>query len=115
MVNTPLVADGDGYTEGMGSSARLSRHSKESLWRNWHYMSLMFGINHACVTIPLVYATTLLDSKVGYFGNALLYIFSCVGSLFFALPVLASVGQRASIITGMLFYTVYVGLFAMAA
>mmetsp|Transcript_77265 Transcript_77265/g.203410 ORF Transcript_77265/g.203410 Transcript_77265/m.203410 type:complete len:464 (-) Transcript_77265:59-1450(-) len=91
------------------------RFSAATLRRNWHFTSVVFGINHGCATTPLIFATTLLDKDVGYTGSALLYVFTCLGSLFVSVPFVSSLGQRWGLFFGMAVYCLYVASFAAAA
>lgn len=85
------------------------------LTMNWHCMSVLFGINHGTATTPMIFASTLLDKQVGYMGNSMLYVFTCVSALFLCLPILAAKGQRGALRLGMTLYAMYAGSFALAA
>lgn len=82
---------------------------------NWHRLSVFVSINHGCVTTPLIFATTLLHEQVGYYGSALLYISTCLSSLFVSIPLVMTLGQRGALFLAMMLYSAYVGLFALAS
>jgi hypothetical protein len=94
---------------------KAGKLSATAVWRNWHLMSVLFAINHGCVTTPLIFATSLLSEDIGYAGSALLYVFTCIGSLFLSVPIVTAIGQRAGLVVGCGLYSVYVGSFAVAA
>lgn len=98
----------------MGRTSDVNFTERE-VWINWHFVSAIFGINHGCATAPLIFATTLLDKRVGYEGSALLYVFTCLGSLFVSVPLVSWLGQRLGLFLGMSLYCLYVGSFAVAA
>mmetsp|Transcript_43964 Transcript_43964/g.116196 ORF Transcript_43964/g.116196 Transcript_43964/m.116196 type:complete len:434 (+) Transcript_43964:93-1394(+) len=98
-----------------------SSRSSDEPWRseqirsNFLWFSLLFSINHGVVTTPLVISTSVLAGGVGYLGNALLNIFTVVSAFFLGAPMVGLLGLRGATLFGMLFYCVYVGLFAGAA
>jgi len=81
---------------------------------NWHLTSVLFSVNHGCATTPLIFATSLLDKDVGYHGSALLYVSTCLSSLFVSVPIILTMGQRGGLFLAMMLYSVYVGCFALA-
>lgn len=96
-------------------TTKLSQDSTSAaVRRNWHRLSIFVALNQGCVTTPRCFATSLLDQDVGFYGSALLYIFTCLCSLFVSCPLLTSLGQRYGLFLAMVLYSLYVGLFALA-
>mmetsp|Transcript_68643 Transcript_68643/g.200890 ORF Transcript_68643/g.200890 Transcript_68643/m.200890 type:complete len:438 (-) Transcript_68643:135-1448(-) len=109
MTGTPTSAE-----TSKASTKEAAQLTAAAVRLNWHRLSITIAINHACVTTPLIYATSLLNEKVGYYGSALLYISTCLSSLFVSIPVVMTVGPRSALFLSMLLYSAYVGLFALA-
>jgi len=78
-------------------------------------MSIWFAVNHACATAPIVYATSILDSQVGYAGNAVLYLCSMISALLVAVLAVDITGLRGGLVLGMSLYSVYVASFTASA
>lgn len=91
-----------------------SKVSAAAIRMNWQLLSVLVAVNHGCVTTPLIFATTLLDKQVGYYGSALLYVFTCLCSLFVSIPTVMALGHRLALFLAMFLYSTYVGLFALA-
>jgi len=86
--------------------------------RHWNrtflVMCLAFGVNHATVTTPIGYASSLLGNKVGNICNALLYA-SCMLSALFLGPIVGSFrGPKLGLLFGMSCYVIYVLCFAIS-
>lgn len=78
-------------------------------------MAICFAVNHGCVTTPTVYATSVLGGQVGYVGNGLLYAATMVSSLLLGPAAVELIGLLGGLLVSMLFYCVYLTLFAAAA
>ncbi|CAE7544317.1 Unc93a [Symbiodinium natans] len=83
--------------------------------REFSVMSWTFAINHATVTTPILYASSVLTNSTGQAGNAMLYGATLVCSLFFSAVVFSLIGAKKGLSLSMGLYAVYVGLFALAA
>ncbi|CAE7271012.1 Vwa8 [Symbiodinium sp. KB8] len=83
--------------------------------REFAVMSWTFAINHATVTTPILYASSVLTNSAGQAGNAMLYGATLVCSLFFSALVFSLIGAKKGLSLSMGLYAVYVGLFATAA
>lgn len=77
-------------------------------------MSVAVGINHAAVTTPIGYASTVLEPKIGDYANAILFGTSICYSLFGAPLTMMCLGPKRGLILGMSAYTAYVFCFAAA-
>jgi len=78
-------------------------------------MSIAFGLNHAAVTTPIIYSSSVLTSDIGNAGNAVLYGTTLICSLFLANLGYAVCGPKRGLVISMLCYTIYVALFAFSA
>eukprot|EP00747_Dinoflagellata_sp_TGD_P024609 gnl/TRDRNA2_/TRDRNA2_130672_c1_seq1.p1 gnl/TRDRNA2_/TRDRNA2_130672_c1~~gnl/TRDRNA2_/TRDRNA2_130672_c1_seq1.p1 ORF type:complete len:463 (-),score=82.77 gnl/TRDRNA2_/TRDRNA2_130672_c1_seq1:81-1427(-) len=83
--------------------------------REFLLMSATFGLNHATVTTPIIFASTVLTNSAGQGGNAMLYGATLVFSLFFANPVFSILGPKRSLSISMFLYAVYVCVFAVSS
>jgi len=83
--------------------------------REFYIMSIAFGLNHATVTTPILYAASVLTETIGNACNAVLYGSTLLSSLFLANLLYSIVGPKKGLVMSMLCYTVYVGLFAYSA
>jgi len=101
--------------QSLGMDAPIADLSAGELRANFWWMSVCFAVNHGTVTTPLVVATSLLGKDVASIGNGVLYSFTLLASLFLSAPMVSTVGPKASLITGMVLYCIYVGGFALAA
>lgn len=88
---------------------------RASCERAFYAMCWGVGINHACVTTPILYASSVLTNTAGQAGNAMLYGATLVCSLFLSSVLFAQLGPKRGLSLAMLMYTVYVLLFAVAA
>jgi MFS family permease len=82
---------------------------------SFHVLSFSFGLNHATVTTPINYATSILVAKNGNLGNAMLYFATLVCSLFFSASLFSILGSKVGLVISMGAYAAYVGLFALSA
>jgi len=82
--------------------------------RTFFVMCACFGLNHAAVTTPVGYATTLLGSDVGNASNATLYGVCMISSLFFGPLFTGALGPKNALVFGMILYVIYVFCFAVA-
>jgi len=78
-------------------------------------MSIAFAVNHAAVTTPILYASSVLTSTAGLSGNAVLYGATLVVSLLFANPLFSLLGSNIGLSVSMVCYAAYVFLFSVAA
>jgi len=82
--------------------------------REFYIMAIAFGLNHATVTTPLQFATSVLTREVGYASNFSLYFATLICSLFFSNILFSRLGAKTGLSIAMLFYTVYAGTFGLA-
>uniref|UniRef100_A0A7S4GQF7 ADP,ATP carrier protein n=1 Tax=Oxyrrhis marina TaxID=2969 RepID=A0A7S4GQF7_OXYMA len=85
------------------------------LKRTFLIMCVAFSLNHATVTTPFVYSSSVLQHSVGYIGNAILNFGTMLCSLFVAPFVNSTIGSKNSMLVGMVLYAVYVICAAIAA
>eukprot|EP00928_Gymnodinium_smaydae_P078732 TRINITY_DN62821_c0_g1_i1.p1 TRINITY_DN62821_c0_g1~~TRINITY_DN62821_c0_g1_i1.p1 ORF type:complete len:463 (-),score=42.16 TRINITY_DN62821_c0_g1_i1:196-1518(-) len=83
--------------------------------REFLLLCVTFGLNHATVTTPILFASSVLTNDVGQGSNAVLYGTTLVFSLFFANLVLSYTGPRNGLALSMIAYSTYVFLFAVSA
>lgn len=83
--------------------------------REFTLMTWTLAINHATVTTPIIYASSVLTDYTGQLSNAVLYFSTLVFSLFFAAPLLAVLGARRGLALAMGLYSIYVFFFALAS
>mmetsp|Transcript_27400 Transcript_27400/g.63285 ORF Transcript_27400/g.63285 Transcript_27400/m.63285 type:complete len:442 (-) Transcript_27400:140-1465(-) len=83
--------------------------------REFLIMSVAFGINHAAVTTPILYASTVLTNSAGQGSNAVLYGMTLIVSLFFSSLLHSLFGSKRGLTVAMFFYSLYVALFALAS
>jgi MFS family permease len=82
--------------------------------RTFFIMCICFGLNHAAVTTPVGYATSLLGTEVGNASNAALYGVCMISSLFLGPLFTSTLGPKNGLVAGMILYVIYVFCFAMA-
>lgn len=80
----------------------------------FYVMCISFGLNHAAVTVPIGYATTLLGTQVGNASNSALYGVCMLASLFCGPLFTSTLGPKNALVLGMILYVVYVLCFAFA-
>jgi MFS family permease len=95
---------------GTSSQASASAYKKEYL-----LLALTFGLNHATVTTPILFASSVLTNAAGQGANAVLYGVCLLSSLFFASPLLSILGPKRGLSLSMLLYSLYVLTFAYSA
>jgi len=78
-----------------------------TVYANFLKFSLMFGINHGCVTAVLNLSVQLLGNQGSYMDSAL-YIAYAATALVASSAILAALGTRGSLITGTFVYCVYI-------
>eukprot|EP00440_Ansanella_granifera_P052836 gb/GFBE01057288.1/.p1 GENE.gb/GFBE01057288.1/~~gb/GFBE01057288.1/.p1 ORF type:complete len:462 (+),score=97.70 gb/GFBE01057288.1/:1-1386(+) len=83
--------------------------------REFTVMSWTFAINHATVTTPIIYASSVLTNSAGQAGNAVLYGATLICSLFFSTVAFGVLGAKKGLSLAMGLYAVYVFLFAVSA
>jgi len=81
---------------------------------NFGFMSIIFGIGHGTTTAALSYASSSMDARVAYVGNGILYLLMLLSSMFFAVPVSITIGNKGSIVLGFFLYSLYLFGFAYA-
>jgi len=91
-----------------------ARADEETYRRTFLVMCLCFGLNHAAVTTPVGYASSLLGLSVGNASNATLYGMCLLSSLFLGPLFTSSFGPKNALCLGMCCYCVYVLCFAFA-
>lgn len=112
-MNTHPIRDHPSANGGDGGNS--SQHVSGDAWRrNYSWLGILFAVNHGCVTTPVALATSVLDPDTGYAGNSMLYLMSVVSTLVFAVPAVAFMGLKGSLIASFLLYASYSGLFALA-
>jgi len=82
--------------------------------KEFYIFSIAFGLNHATVTTPILYASSILTAEIGNASNALLYGATLVCSLFFSNLLYAVLGPKKGLTISMVLYTIYVALFALS-
>lgn len=97
------------------AAAEEAECNAELLRSNFSRFSVNFAIHHGVVTTPIVLATSVLAGSSGYMGNALLNIFTMLGSFLLAAPILVAFGLRGGVLFGMTAYCIYAALFTVAA
>lgn len=104
-------------TEGQITQEALRPSPQESKLcrREFAIMSWTLAVNHATVTTPILYASSVLTNANGQAGNAMLYGATLVCSLFFATLIFGVLGSKQGLSLSMGLYCVYVFLFATAA
>jgi hypothetical protein len=88
--------------------------TEKTFRRTFFIMCICFGLNHAAVTTPVGYATSLLGAEVGNASNAALYGVCMISSLFLGPLFTSTLGPKNALVTGMILYVIYVFCFAMA-
>ncbi|CAK9014708.1 unnamed protein product [Durusdinium trenchii] len=83
--------------------------------REFAIMTWMLSLNHAAVTTPILYASSVLTNASGQAGNAVLYGATLICSLFFSTLIFGLLGSKRGLSLSMGLYSVYVLLFAIAA
>lgn len=103
-------------TEGtMREALTSSRQESKRCRREFSVMSWTLAINHATVTTPILFASSVLTNSNGQAGNAMLYGATLICSLFFSTLIFGVLGSKKGLSLSMGLYCVYVGLFATAA
>lgn len=82
---------------------------------NFLLMCIAFAVNHATVTTPIVYASSVLHASVGYTSNALLNLLTMFSALLLAPFLCNQLGSKPGMFSGMMLYTIYVLFFAIAS
>mmetsp|Transcript_23478 Transcript_23478/g.41284 ORF Transcript_23478/g.41284 Transcript_23478/m.41284 type:complete len:443 (-) Transcript_23478:4-1332(-) len=82
--------------------------------REFHVMCIAFSLNHAAVTTPIIYASSVLTEEIGNASNAVLYGVCLLSSLFISNLFYAVLGPKRGLLTSMVLYALYLGLFAAA-
>jgi len=82
--------------------------------REFYIMSVAFSLNHATVTTPILYASSVLTQSIGNSSNAVLYGATLLCSLFLANIAYAVCGPKRGLTLAMFCYMIYVGFFALS-
>ena len=80
---------------------------------NFRRMSILFAVNHGCVTSVLNLAVVLLGAS-GSFMNGALYIMYAATALVAASAIVSRLGSRGAVIVGSAVYCVYILSFPLA-
>ena len=88
--------------------------SVASLRGSFSWMTVWFSLNHACVTVPIVYASSVLDPHAAYTGSGLMYLVTIPTALFLAVPIVNQFGCKSALLFGMTLYVGYAFLFSLA-
>lgn len=83
--------------------------------REFILLSLTFGCNHATVTAPIIFASTVLTNAAGQGGNAVLYGSTLICSVFFSTSLNALLGPKQGLALSMFSYATFVLCFAIAS
>jgi MFS family permease len=92
----------------------VDAQTEKTYRRTFFIMCLCFGLNHAAVTTPVGYATSLLGSGFGNASNATLYGVCMISSLFLGPLFTSTLGPKNALVNGMILYVIYVFCFAIA-
>lgn len=107
-----------GLEQGLGGGG-VAEHTHQltpaAIEAEFAWFSIWFAVNHGTVTTPLVMATSILDTTTGNTGNGILYVVSCLSSLFLATPLVGGLGPRGGALAGMSLYCAYCASFALTA
>lgn len=82
--------------------------------KEFYIMCWTFGLNHATVTTPIIYASSVLTNSAGQAGNAMLYGTTLICSLFLSSWWFSILGAKKGLSLSMGAYTIYVVFFAIA-
>eukprot|EP00438_Fugacium_kawagutii_P032097 Skav202518 [mRNA] locus=scaffold1359:322200:329883:- [translate_table: standard] len=63
-------------------------------WQVFATVKIAVAINHATVTTPILYASSVLTNANGQAGNAMLYGSTLICSLFFSTLIFGAVGSK---------------------
>lgn len=97
----------------MGEKRQLDRDENTYYTRRSMFLlSNCFGINHAAVTTPIQFQTSLLGSELGNIDNMLLYLCTMFTALFLGSLLNDKLGARVGLTWTMAGYAIYVLLFA---
>merc|ERR1719313_2494037 len=108
--------DVGGYQRLAPREAQIPQHAEARVCRReFQVMSWTFGVNHATVTTPIIYASSVLTNTAGQAGNAVLYGVTLVCSLFLSNLMCGILGPKNGLSLAMGLYAVYAFLFAVAA
>ncbi|CAE8733026.1 unnamed protein product [Polarella glacialis] len=112
-VTTPRAEDANVKLERESDTDPAMTSDK---WR-WIFMvmTLTFSLNHATVTTPIIYSSSVLVFSIGNYANAILYVVTMLTSLTLAPLVASTLGSKKCLLAGLCGYTIYVLCFALAA
>lgn len=115
--NMARVNEGSGsFQIGGGSLLRQPNlNDAKHFRREFLLMSVTFGLNHATVTTPIIFASSVLTDSAGQGGNAVLYGACLICSLFFSNILYGVMGAKNGLSLSMFLYSVYVFLFALSS
>lgn len=83
--------------------------------REFTLVAWTFGINHAAVSTPHLYVSSVLTESSGQYSSSVLDASTLVCSLFFAMPVFVLLGARRGLALAMGLSSIYAFLFAMSS
>jgi len=87
----------------------------QGLTTNFIFMSLAFGLNHACVTSLIAIAAPEFGAELGSYGTGTLYLTYTATCAFLSHAVVAALGHKYTLILGLWTYCVYVVGYLVAA
>jgi len=74
---------------------------------NFRLMSMWFSLGHGVLTAAVTFASSQLDAEVSYVGNGILNALTIPVSILLAVPLTVRIGNRGSLIVGLVSYAVY--------
>lgn len=111
--NSSFDTNGRAAEDLMGP--QINAEEAQRYRKEFYLMSATFGLNHATVTTPILFASSVLTNESGQGSNAVLYGVTLICSLFFSNLLFAVIGSKKGLTVSMFLYTVYVLLFGIAS
>lgn len=94
-----------------GAMAKAERPSRVAFL----VMTIPFSICHATVTVPVGYASAVLQSEIGNASNGVLYGVTVISAFLLAPLTNGVIGPKWGLVISMIAYTIYVIMFAAAS
>jgi MFS family permease len=110
LASAPLNGNEEETVQRVIDSATSAKY-----WKEFFVLAVTFSVNHATVTTPLQFSSSVLTNAAGQGSNAVLYGVCLVCSLFFANLLFSILGPKRGLAVSMVAYSVYVIFFAFAA
>jgi MFS family permease len=95
----------------MLSQGLINTELQSPVRKAFNLYAVLFSLNHATVTTPLVFSTSLLGAPANI-GNGVLFVCTLLSALFCGTALVGSFGPLKSSVVAMGLYTVYVTGFA---